>query len=182
MLKVLSARLHGVLDYVIALAFIVAPAALELAYPAEALAYITGSIYLGVVLFSRYPLGMLELIPYPIHGLIEAVLAACWIGMPWLLSSPIMRLRATSTSAPARRSSSSCCSRTTAQRAPASGITRSAVTRSSTGATTLRPERRSRALGGEGRRARAWRTRATPAIRADQQGRVTARRQDHVAT
>lgn len=84
MLKVLSARLHWVLDYVIALAFIVAPAALELAYPAEALAYITGSIYLGVVLFSRYPLGMLELIPYPIHGLIEAVLAACWIGMPWL--------------------------------------------------------------------------------------------------
>lgn len=47
MLKVLSARLHGVLDYVIALAFIVAPAALELAYPAEALAYITGASISG---------------------------------------------------------------------------------------------------------------------------------------
>ena len=84
MLKVLDSRLHGALDYLLGTAFIVAPAALELAYPAEPLAYITGSIYLGVALFTRYPFGMLELIPYPINGLIEALLAACWICMPWL--------------------------------------------------------------------------------------------------
>jgi len=84
MLKILDSRFHGALDYLLGTAFIVAPAALELAYPAEPLAYISGGVYLGMTLFTRYAPGMLELIPYPIHGLIEALLAGCWIGMPWL--------------------------------------------------------------------------------------------------
>jgi hypothetical protein len=85
MLRLLGPRLHGVLDYLLAAAFLAAPQALELAYPAEPLAYLTGGVYLGMALFTRYPLGMLEMIPFPVHGVIEAVLGCAWIAMPWVL-------------------------------------------------------------------------------------------------
>lgn len=84
MLKLLSPRVHGALDYLLAIAFLLAPAVFAFPYPARPLAYIIGVVFLGASLLTKYPLGALKLIPFPVHGLIEGIMAAAWVAMPWL--------------------------------------------------------------------------------------------------
>src|SRR4051794_29028198 len=71
MFKVLNPTVHGALDYALALAFIFSPGVLGFTHTAAVLSQIFGVIYLGVSLLTRYPLGALRVIPFPVHGLIE---------------------------------------------------------------------------------------------------------------
>ena len=83
-MKVLSPTVHGVLDYVLALAFLLAPGMVEFSDTAASLSTIIGVVYLGASLLTRYPLGAMHIIPFPVHGAIESIMAASWIVMPWL--------------------------------------------------------------------------------------------------
>jgi hypothetical protein len=85
MLKVLNPTLHGALDYGLALAFIFLPGVLGFGNFAANLSQIIGVAYLGTSLVTRYPLGALKLIPFPLHGVIESIMAAAWIALPWVL-------------------------------------------------------------------------------------------------
>jgi hypothetical protein len=82
--KILSPTIHGVLDYALALAFLVAPGVLGVSDTAATLSYIIGVIYLGVSFLTKYPLGAIKVIPFPVHGVLESIMAACWIVMPWV--------------------------------------------------------------------------------------------------
>lgn len=84
MLRILNPRLHGALDYALAACFLVLPAALDFQYPAGPLSYIIGLAYAGASLLTKYPLGALKVIAFPVHGLLEAVMAAAWLPMPWV--------------------------------------------------------------------------------------------------
>jgi hypothetical protein len=82
--KVLNPTVHGVLDYALALAFLLAPGLVDFSDSAANLSYLIGIVYLGASLLTRYPLGAMHMIPFPVHGLIESIMAAAWIVMPWL--------------------------------------------------------------------------------------------------
>jgi hypothetical protein len=82
--RILNSTVHGVLDYGLALAFLLLPGLLDFPGFAASLSYIIGVVYLGASLITRYPLGALKLIPFPVHGVLEAIMAASWIAMPWL--------------------------------------------------------------------------------------------------
>jgi hypothetical protein len=85
MMKILSPTTHGVLDYLLAIAFLAAPAFFGFeSETAASLARIIGIAYLAVSFLTRYPLGALKWIPFPVHGVLEAIMAAAWIVMPWL--------------------------------------------------------------------------------------------------
>ena len=84
MLRLLNPTIHGVLDYGLALAFLVLPGVLDFPQMAANLSYIIGVVYLGASLLTKYPLGALKLIPFPVHGTLEAIMAASWIVMPWI--------------------------------------------------------------------------------------------------
>lgn len=84
MVKVLSPLLHGILDYALALAFLLLPGVLDFSPTAANLSYMIGAIYLAASLLTRYPLGVIKAIPFPIHGVIESIMAAAWIVFPWL--------------------------------------------------------------------------------------------------
>lgn len=85
MIKVLNPTIHGVLDYALAIAFVVAPGLVGFSDNAASLSTLIGIVYLGASLLTRYPLGAIKMIPFPVHGAIEAVMAVSWIAMPWLL-------------------------------------------------------------------------------------------------
>jgi hypothetical protein len=85
MAKLLNPMVHGVLDYVLALAFLLAPGLVDFSDTTANLSTIIGVVYLGASLLTRYPLGAMHLIPFPVHGAIESIMAASWIVMPWLL-------------------------------------------------------------------------------------------------
>ena len=85
MAKVLSPTTHGVLDYLLAIAFLAAPAFFGFdSENAATLSRVIGVAYLAVSFITRYPLGALTWIPFPVHGALEAIMAAAWIVMPWL--------------------------------------------------------------------------------------------------
>lgn len=83
-MKVLNPTVHGVLDYVLALAFLIAPGLVGFGDAAGNLSTIIGVVYLGASLLTRYPLGAIRMIPFPVHGVIESIMAASWIALPWL--------------------------------------------------------------------------------------------------
>jgi len=82
MLKIVDARLHGVLDYALALAFLFAPLVLTFGREASILSVTSGVAYLVLALVTRYPFGALKLLPFPVHGYLEAIMAGCWAFVP----------------------------------------------------------------------------------------------------
>lgn len=84
-MKVLNPTVHGILDYGLALVFLLVPSMLDFPPPAAAAAYAIGVVHILASLVTRYPLGLLKLLPFPVHGVIESVMAVAWIALPWLM-------------------------------------------------------------------------------------------------
>lgn len=83
-MKILSPYVHAILDYGLALAFLVAPSMLDMSSTAAALSHTIGIAYIIVSLLTRYPLGLVKWIPFPVHGVLESLMAVGWIAAPWL--------------------------------------------------------------------------------------------------
>lgn len=83
-MKILNPLAHGLFDYALAAAFLVLPGLLGFSPAAASLSHVIGVAYLGVSLLTRYPLGVLRLIPFPVHGVLESIMAAAWVVMPWV--------------------------------------------------------------------------------------------------
>jgi hypothetical protein len=76
---------HAVFDYGLALLFMVAPKALGFVSSAAiALSHGIGVVYLAALLATRYTLGAVQLLPFRLHGMFEALIGLAWIVMPWL--------------------------------------------------------------------------------------------------
>ena len=84
MAKILKPEVHGVLDYGLALMFLLMPSVFDFPDRAATLSYVVGVAYLGTSLLTRYPLGVWKLIPFPTHGVVESIMAVFWIAAPWL--------------------------------------------------------------------------------------------------
>ena len=82
--KILTPRLHGFLDYGLVLAFYLAPSLFDFPPTASVFAYSVGTAQLIASLLTAYPLGVLKLIPFPIHGILESLIALGVIASPWL--------------------------------------------------------------------------------------------------
>jgi len=84
-MKPINPLLHGILDYGLIAAFLILPGVLGFSQEAASMARIVGVVYLGAALLTKYPLGVLKLIPFPVHGILESIMAASWIVLPWVL-------------------------------------------------------------------------------------------------
>jgi hypothetical protein len=84
MAKVLNPTIHGALDYALALTFLFIPGVLGFPNEAAILSQIFGVIYIAASLVTRYPLAVVRLIPFPVHGVIESIMAVVWLVIPWI--------------------------------------------------------------------------------------------------
>ena len=83
-MKILKPLWHGVLDYGLAFAFLIAPSVLGFqSEAARSLSQAIGATYIVASLLTRYPLGIVKLIPFPAHGVLETIAALSWIAMPY---------------------------------------------------------------------------------------------------
>ncbi|MCY1070518.1 hypothetical protein OV090_37600 [Nannocystis sp. RBIL2] len=83
-MRFVSPRVHGVLDYLFAALFLLAPFLLDFRSDAAQLAaFVFGCTLLLMSLLTRYPLGVLRLIPFPVHGGAELVGALVLMTLPW---------------------------------------------------------------------------------------------------
>jgi hypothetical protein len=84
-MKLISSRLHGVLDYLTVVAFALAPTVLGLTGTAAWLAYALAVVHLGVTLATDFDLGVARLLPAAWHGWIELVVGLLLLVVPWAL-------------------------------------------------------------------------------------------------
>ena len=74
-MKIISPRLHGVLDYLTVLTCLLAPSLFEFSRTPATISYALGVSYLLTSLLTDYPLAAMRVIPFSIHGLVELVSA-----------------------------------------------------------------------------------------------------------
>jgi hypothetical protein len=84
-MKFINPKVHAYLDYAYVLALAAAPTLFNFVGTAATLSYALAVTVLLLALFTRYPLGVVKAIPFPIHGMIELVASLVVIGSPWLL-------------------------------------------------------------------------------------------------
>ena len=84
-MKVISPRLHGYLDFLTVILFLLAPALLDLGQVPAMLAYSLAAVHLVVTLTSDFPFGVIKIIPFPVHGWIERIVGPSLIAVPFIL-------------------------------------------------------------------------------------------------
>lgn len=72
-MKVLSPFAHGILDYLTVAFFGLAPWLFNLEGAYATSCYVLAAGYLVIALCTDYPLGLMRLIPFPVHGRLELV-------------------------------------------------------------------------------------------------------------
>ena len=87
-MNLLNARLHGFLDLITVVVFLLAPFFFGLGGYVAAVAWGLAAVHLLMTLLTRFPLGLLKVIPFPIHGAVELVVGATLVlAMPRLLGA-----------------------------------------------------------------------------------------------
>ena len=81
----ISPRAHGVLDYATVAATAAAPRLLGFPKSATRVCDALAGSYLGLSLFTDYPLAAKRAVPFKAHGAAEAVIGAALPAVPWAL-------------------------------------------------------------------------------------------------
>lgn len=84
MLKVLSPRIHGLLDYAVVALFALGPTLFGFERTAATVAYVVAGIHLLLTLLTAFPLGVIPMIPFKVHGVVEVAALIGVAAAPWL--------------------------------------------------------------------------------------------------
>ena len=86
-MKILSPKVHGILDYVVGLLFLALPylAGWEIATPQARVLLILGALTITYSIMTRYEVGLLGIIPFRVHLIIDMISGIFLLASPWLL-------------------------------------------------------------------------------------------------
>jgi len=85
MMNVISARAHGILDYGTVAGFSLIPTIFKLAGTPAYLCYALAVIHLLMTILTRFPSGVVPVIPVAVHKTVEAVVGPVLVLSPWIL-------------------------------------------------------------------------------------------------
>ncbi|MET4105498.1 hypothetical protein [Hymenobacter sp. UYP22] len=83
-MKVLSPAAHGILDYLTVAFFAMAPSLFNLHGTYATVCYVLAAGYLVITLLTNFPLGLMRVIPFPVHGKLELVSGLVFLVSPFL--------------------------------------------------------------------------------------------------
>ncbi|WP_257459088.1 hypothetical protein [Archangium lipolyticum] len=90
----LAPRPHGYIDYLAVLVLLLAPTLFRFSGLPAVLCYVLAVVQGGMSLLTAYPLGVAKIIPFTVHGTIEAVTSVALVVIPFLLGfSDVVRAR-----------------------------------------------------------------------------------------
>ena len=85
MTKPISPRAHGILDYTLVAIFLNAPMVFGFSGAPAATLYWLAGIHVLMTGITAFPYGMFKVIPFRIHGVIDALGALFLVVAPWIL-------------------------------------------------------------------------------------------------
>lgn len=80
-MKPISSHAHGVFDYLTVALFALAPTLFGLTGTAATLAYALAAVHLVMTLVTAFPMGVAGVVPLPVHGIVELLVAVSLIGI-----------------------------------------------------------------------------------------------------
>ena len=85
-MKSLSPKVHGCIDYLASAVFALAPAIFMIEGVTRAVmgCYVISGGLLLVSLMTRYPLGVVGVVPFSVHGALEIIGAPVIVAYPWI--------------------------------------------------------------------------------------------------
>jgi len=83
-MKILNPRVHGYLDYVLVALFLLAPTLFGMSSVPSIISYALAAIHFTETILTAFPLGLVSLLPFTVHGAIEFLISFILIAMPWI--------------------------------------------------------------------------------------------------
>lgn len=84
-MKILSPRIHGYLDYLTVVIFLVAPLLLSLEGLSAVISYAFAVIHLLMTVLTDFSLGFAKMIPFKKHGWVETVVGPIVLLLPFIV-------------------------------------------------------------------------------------------------
>ena len=85
-IRLLPAWLHAVADYAVGFALIIVAIASGASGKAVAIGVVVGATVLAVSMLTKYPLGVVKVLPFTLHSAGDYLAAALLLGAPWVLN------------------------------------------------------------------------------------------------
>jgi hypothetical protein len=82
-MRVLSARIHGYLDFALIAILVLGPFVVGLGGTPALISWLLAAAHLLLTLATRFPMGVWRVIPFVVHGLIELAVAAFFAALPF---------------------------------------------------------------------------------------------------
>jgi hypothetical protein len=84
LMRSIGPHVHGIIDYCSVIILAIAPSVTGFSGKQAFICYALAVVHLALTILTRFPLGIVKVIGFPIHGAIEFVVSILLILMPWL--------------------------------------------------------------------------------------------------
>jgi hypothetical protein len=84
-MNIINSKVHGILDYAVVIGFAFAPILLGFSGLPATISYVLAAVHLLLTLVTAFPLGVIKIVPLPLHGAIELVVSIALVALPWIL-------------------------------------------------------------------------------------------------
>src|SRR3954451_10736756 len=84
MLRSIGAVSHGIIDYLMVIILAIGPGVAGFSGKQAGFCYILAAVHFFMTVLTRFPLGAVKIIGFPLHGAIEALVAILLIVLPWM--------------------------------------------------------------------------------------------------
>jgi hypothetical protein len=84
-MKFISPKIHGIIDYLVVVFLLASPAVFGFTGLLATFTYALGAVHLILTILTAYSVGLVKVIPFPLHGSIEFIVGVVLIILAYTL-------------------------------------------------------------------------------------------------
>ena len=85
-MKILNSSIHGIIDYLVVIFLLASPSLFNLSEDIALYTYILAGVHFGLTILTNFKYGIIKVIPFKVHGIIEYVVGAALIAAAFILN------------------------------------------------------------------------------------------------
>lgn len=80
-MKIISPKVHAILDYATVIFLLASPSLFKMEEPLNIFTYLLAVVHFLLTILTNFKLGLIKVIPFRVHGLIEVIVAVVLAGV-----------------------------------------------------------------------------------------------------